>query len=348
MASNDKQFKVVYAISRKAYGMVKDGDANISSGGVRTKDGKLVELAVPTSYSIKNNVPQWNMPNSIFAPIAMASSLFNNIQSFLIQRSVNQANEKLNQISVEMRGISVLQDSLLELGKIQLGITVQNFKEIQEKLDKGISKIDKILEILNGQHINDIQEKFSRYCSNLKDDMELLTHSDHIEIYNTNIQDHLSNIISFLERILKEMEFDELSLDVGMPIVFKMIPGLIEVTKYFSAECCFQHGYIPEKLDDCIKLLDRLKDERFKFILKKYIFIEFLDSSTEQRYMLNSYIHGLIEWHRANLHNIRYLILQNKNHEYIANDVELMLEKNIRNGNNAISLNDELVGILIN
>ena len=81
MASNDKQFKVVYAISRKAYGMVKDGDANISSGGVRTKDGKLVELAVPTSYSIKNNVPQWNMPNSIFAPIAMASSLFTDYSS---------------------------------------------------------------------------------------------------------------------------------------------------------------------------------------------------------------------------------------------------------------------------
>lgn len=350
MDVNEKQFKIIYAISKNAYEMVKEGKANISSGGVRTIDGKLVELAIPTSYTIKNNIPQLNMCESLFAPITMVSSLFNNVQSFLIQKGVDQANKKLDQFSEEIEKISAVQNSLMELGKFNLSITIQKFKEIHQRLNDGVIKIDKILDVINGQDINDIQEKFSRYCSNLKGDIELLAYSEHIEIHSTNIEDHLSNVKAFLEKIIKEMECEELSLNVGMPIIFKLIPGMIEVTKYFSAECYYQHGYIPSKLDECKKILEKLSDDKFKSVLKKYLFMEFLENSTEQRYMLNSYVTGIIKWHIANLDCTKYLIQNHTKNEYIniTDKIEKMIENNIRYENNFITLNNEYIGILMN
>ena len=89
---------LAYKISKNAMKLVKAGKAVVSSGGVRSVTGELIELAKPVAKTVNS---------SSLSPLTLVSSLGNNVQSIFIQRSVNKAN----------RGIKDLKKQCVEIIK---------------------------------------------------------------------------------------------------------------------------------------------------------------------------------------------------------------------------------------
>ena len=91
---------LAYKISKKAMKLVKAGKAVVSSGGVRSMSGELIELAKPGAKTIGGN--------NAFGPLTFVSSIGNNIQSAFIQKSVNKTNRVIKDL--KKQGVEIIKD----------------------------------------------------------------------------------------------------------------------------------------------------------------------------------------------------------------------------------------------
>ena len=91
---------LAYKISKNAMRLVKAGKAVVSSGGVRSVTGELIELAKPVAKTVSNS-------NAV-SPLTLVSSLGNNVQSIFIQRSVNKANRGIKDL--KKQGVEIIKD----------------------------------------------------------------------------------------------------------------------------------------------------------------------------------------------------------------------------------------------
>ena len=90
---------LAYKISKKAMKLVKAGKAVVSSGGVRSISGELIELAVPVAQT---------MGSGPLAPLTLISSIGNNIQSVFIQKGVNEARRGIKDL--KKQGVEIIKD----------------------------------------------------------------------------------------------------------------------------------------------------------------------------------------------------------------------------------------------
>lgn len=91
---------LAYKISKNAMKLVNAGEAVISSGGVRTTTGKLIELAKPATKLAGNS--------GVLSPLTCVSSLTNNVQSIFIQKGVNKANRGIKYL--KKQGVEILDE----------------------------------------------------------------------------------------------------------------------------------------------------------------------------------------------------------------------------------------------
>ena len=91
---------LAYKISKNAMKLVKAGKAVVSSGGVRSVSGELIELAKPVAQTVGSNIS--------LSPLTFVSSIGNNIQSVFIQRSVNKANRGIKDL--KKQGVEIIKD----------------------------------------------------------------------------------------------------------------------------------------------------------------------------------------------------------------------------------------------
>lgn len=89
---------LAYKISKKAMKLVKAGKAVVSSGGVRSITGELIELAKPVAQTL----------NGPLAPLTFVSSIGNNIQSVFIQKSVDRNFRGIQDL--KRQGVEILSD----------------------------------------------------------------------------------------------------------------------------------------------------------------------------------------------------------------------------------------------
>lgn len=90
---------LAYKISKNAMKLVKAGKAVVSSGGVRSISGELIELAKPVAKAVGSDP---------LSPLTFVSSIGNNIQSVFIQRSVNKANRGIKDL--KKQGVEIIKD----------------------------------------------------------------------------------------------------------------------------------------------------------------------------------------------------------------------------------------------
>lgn len=123
---------LVFTISQEALKLIQSGQAVLSSGGVRTLTGQLIELAKPGASTALNNlvnvIPNAVNPlNIIPSFVNMASSVANNIQSAMIFKDLGVVGANVTNIGANVTNIGVkIGEVMSSLDGISSGIGVIN------------------------------------------------------------------------------------------------------------------------------------------------------------------------------------------------------------------------------
>ena len=109
--------EVLFKFTPQAIELVKKGQAMFSSGGIRTLTGQIIEMGVPTVTSTAKAAAGGLGLGPVGAGVNIASSLANNVQSGVLQHSVNLANAKLDTV---VKQLGTLANAMQGLQQVQV------------------------------------------------------------------------------------------------------------------------------------------------------------------------------------------------------------------------------------
>ena len=109
--------KVVCTITKEAYKLIKTHQAVLQSGGVRSMAGQMIEMVRPAVTSTLRAGTSGLGLGPVGVAVNITSSLANNVQSGIIQHSINVANAKLD---VVIQQLSSLANAMQGLQQVQV------------------------------------------------------------------------------------------------------------------------------------------------------------------------------------------------------------------------------------
>lgn len=287
-----ERVKLVYTITKEAFSLIQQGKAELQSGGVRNPDGSLLELAVPGKQTIENGVSKIALPGGVFSGINMVSSLANNVQSAYIQKGVNQANRKLDEllkmqtaVMKELHMIAGLQIANLALGFVNLAVSIKNFSDIKKKLNEVKGILDSLSEHMQKKEIYDCVEEYEKKSSFMINCIENMTYiarsgsSDMITYSNT-----LSEVEAFLKKIIRQFNNRDIDSELGCAIIMGLVPCYVQAVKIYSAEYYYAEGKTPDLYKKCMDVLDSINSETFRETMKRYLLISRPELSMNDTY----------------------------------------------------------------
>ena len=324
--------KLVYTISKEAAKLVKSGIAEISSGGVRdTATKQLIELAKPAVSGLADKVT---------SPITMVSSLANNAQSAFIQKSVNQANAKLDISLEKMDQIQNAVNALAKsnalnwvncaVGMVNCGITVAGFYMTLHKLDEVSGQIQKLSNEVEKNTINEHLDKFDRYSNFIQSDIGRMKEGTLPVVQIGNVESHLDEIAAYLKNIIKQFENREIDGELGCTIIFNLGIAFAKEINEYSAHYYYETGHMPACYNKWIAVLESINSPSFKEHLKRYLFFECPKVKMEDKYSTFSTVMFAIETQLGELEFTKNLIPQIEKKEYM--NLDGFLGQKIQNG----------------
>ena len=268
---------LIWSVSEEGKALVKSGEACFSSGGIRSKKGELVELAVPI---IKSSSGELSAP-----PVLSAINPYSSNQlKVMIKNGSKLTNSKLEKIlsmSSQLCKNSVLNWANAAIGLANSGLSYVFYKK-QTKLmtlffEEQDKKIDEIIELLNciNNKIEEIDNRNRaeriRYFINQSDTdiSELLNHNYDIKKENRNISSFLNKFASFMESLLTDYEKGDIQNDFYVQSIFLLGTLFTKEVELFSLQYYQRMGHdhkksadywygIVNRIDNCKPLKDRI------------------------------------------------------------------------------------------
>lgn len=314
--------ELVYTISKKGYELVKAGKAVISSGGLRTQDGSLLELAKPAVQGISK---------SITSPLTLASSLANNVQSGFIQHGVNQANQKLD-LSLEKldsleRAVSALASQSNALSWVSCafsmancGISIAGFYMTLKKMDQISAQISALSDKINRAIINDMLERYDKYRLNLSSDVGLLQTFKPEVTKTPSFGANLNEIAAFLKRVISEFELRTIDGVLGCNMIFGLAVPFAQEVREYSTQFYYENSCYPANYDNWVKILEQIDSETFQRLLKSFLVFDHPELRMEARYTAFTGGMGSVQLQLGNLAYSRELVKQLPRGDYIKLD----------------------------
>lgn len=298
--------RVYCSISEKAYGLVESGKAVISSGGVRLRDGTMVEMFKPSAKGISLSKVISSIGRagtkivgtaatgilSLLGPggIGIASSLAANVQCAFIQKGVNEANLKLDDVLVRL---GRMENALQGLGQIQAlswvntafglancGISIAGFHMTLTKLDQIGGIIKEFYNRYKSDRDGDKVQEYKNIIGNLEGDMGYLKErqvngtfsKQGFEYREASIEEHLNAAAALIENVLTMFQEKRINGRIGCQIIFTLGTVFAQTVN----EYCCQYYYFHDRLkhhryDSWIAILDKIDSESFKKHLKMYL-----------------------------------------------------------------------------
>lgn len=291
------RIKLVYTISKDAFDLIRRGGAVLESGGVRDTSGRLLELAVPGKQTIGNGPAKLFVPGGAFSGINMASSLACNVQCAFIQKGVNEANIKLdelltgqNQIISGLQTITGLEIANLVVGLINVGVSLVYLSKIKAQVTEVQSSLDELKAHLDDLRNHIEKQEFSKYkqeyieCSSyMSKFIETLRFSD-ARIDDAAYLIMLSHTESYLETIIEKFNEHEINGTLGCNIIFGLVPLYVQAIKIYSSKFCYKHFEVPEAYNRCLEIIGKINSDTFRNEMKRYLLIDCPQITMENKY----------------------------------------------------------------
>lgn len=281
--------KLYFSISKKSLRLIKEGTAFLASGGVRDNSGKIIELAKPAvKFAGK----------SISSPVSLISSVAGNVQAGFIQRSVNQANQKLD---LSLDKLDEINDSVNKLlsnsswnwlgsvvGLANCGISLAGFYVTLEKMDSLEHQINEFTSIYLKNVLTDKLEKTKVFESNIRQDISLLKEYQLREIDERDIVNQMNEVEAFLNRIIMEINTADNTTDkdVLYNIVYRLAIIFAQEIRLFSIIYYYHNGTNHVNFEEWMKVIKLLDSYEFKDKFIKHLLFACTNLAIEQKYVV--------------------------------------------------------------
>lgn len=280
------EVKLIYTISTKTYELVQAGQAMLSSGGVRTLEGKLLELAKPAavaadSFSAMNPLGIFNL----------GSSIIGNIQMGFVQNSVNNANrtlamtiQKLDMLHNVVTTVSALSWLNCAIGMLNCGVSIAGFKMTLDKLDDVKRQIEFISDKIDYEVAQSIKRRFNEFRLYINSDLDALERGALTDAEKTRISEHIDKMIAFLMDVIDRFEKHKINGELACNVIFNLVIAFSQVVREYSAQYYYEYGKMPANYNEWIALINRIQSASYKERLKEYLILD-TDTRMEEKYL---------------------------------------------------------------
>ena len=324
----DGKVQMAFTISQKAQTLVTLGKATISSGGVRANDGSLIELAQPAIMEMTKN-SLGSVVKNVASPVALASSLTNNVQSAFIQKGVNQANrkldvslEKLDQIQESLNGMKstyALSWANCALGMANFGITLAGFAMVFKKLDNISAQLSGFEQRYTENENGKLIEEWRKYRQFIVTDLQFLDKGD----YLYNVARDISEMEAYLKKIIDSFENRSIDGEIGCNLIFGLVMGYARLVQEYTARFYYKYREKPQNYLEWIDVLNKLSTPEFQDKLKHSLIIDYVDLPyVEKMKIYNAAMYSVAEGQGRLVHN-ETLIQQIAEQDYLNLDQKL-------------------------
>lgn len=291
------RIKLVYTISNEAFDLIRKGKAVLESGGVRDMSGRLLELAVPGKQTDAMGSIKLSIAGKVFSGINMVSSVACNVQCAFIQKGVNEANIKLdellagqNQIISGLQVITGLEIANLAVGLVNVGISLAylpkikaQLVEVQNSIDELKNHIDELKIHIEKQELYGYRQEYIKYSSSLINFIENLGFTNAITngIVNVNT---LSEVEAYLRDIISKFNNHDIDGTLGGDIIFSLTPLYIYAVKMYSSKFYYGTYRIPNVYNKCLEVIEEINSDIFRDAMKRHLLIDCPEIIMENKY----------------------------------------------------------------
>lgn len=279
---------VVFKLSKAAIQLVKTGEAVLSSGGIREKaTGKLIELAKPVVSKAVSSASAFSL-GPIGGAVSIASSLGANVQCAFIQKSVNEANVKLDHVIERLNSLSESMGSLSAIhtlswvnaafGLANAGISVAGFYMTLNRLNMLQNQIDSFAERYKADRNDDILEKYENAISNLKGTLHFLSDystgeytSEHFIQREQDTEQYISQAIALLKSIIRQFLRRAIDGRIACEMIFTLMQCIAQT---INAYCCYFYFIHHKENGSFLEWKSSLKEvetEQLKEAVERYL-----------------------------------------------------------------------------
>ncbi len=284
---------MVMAISKKAAKLIAKGLAEWSSGGVRDKaTGQFIELAKPV---LKNGLGSINLAsmNPVFGVANLVSSLGNNVQSAFIQKSLNEANVKLDNVITRLDSIAQSINALgaihalswanLALSIANCGISVAGFKMTLSKLNKVTSQLTSFYDRYKrdqSRRLSTVFETIRGYLINDIDDLSRVEAGGTVDFEAFNaiapfIKEHIIQARAFLENdLIPQFKSRDVDGPSGCLMIFTLVGLYAQVVNEFCALSYYANHQLPQLSAEWRQTVHALLEEPFKSAFRQNLMLD--------------------------------------------------------------------------
>ena len=259
MDINDSNKRIyLYSHSPEAEKRIEAGEAIISTGGARSKDGTMIEMAKPLSFTI-----------------AELKEMVGN------DDGIKATNQKIEALGAEL-GLS--QQGVKELSRIGwlnnaaigqvYSLTYSGFERTLEGLKYISENITELGQYLRQRDLGEIREKTDRYMSYLKSDNQKLD-LPKFDVTNSNIEDHLNDIAAFIQHLYDDLKNGDINGFLYCAIIESIIVPFSTVVRKYSIRFFYDNEVAPGSFEKWIKLIKlTTQSQWFRNKIQYYINLE--------------------------------------------------------------------------
>lgn len=298
----------LYSHSPEAGEAVEEGNAKVSTGGIRRNDGTILDSPKPLAFTLDEL-------KAILCDDARIKNM--DVQIAKVSSKLELSRQTIQRLKEN----AWLNNALA--GQI-CAITSAGFQHTLDSISVISTKLDKHTEYVQHRDMSDLQEKMNRYIVNLKSDAGKLV-LPRFDVTNSQVDIHLNEIEVFIEHQLNELATGYDNGYLRFQIIHELIRPFAHVTRLFFARYYFDNGVKPGNYDNLVGVINKTAgNAKFANIVQYYINLEF-DIPYKDKVRLGGEIRSNLKLlPQAMAFNEDY-VLHHSEKQYFAQDRRLLL-----------------------
>lgn len=256
--SDAKKRLYLYSHSPEAEKLIDSGEAIISSGGVRSKDGTMKEMAKPLSFTIEELKEMISDDKHLITTDEKVEALGTELE--LSQQGIKELSE-----------IGWLNSAAI--GQVY-SLTSAGFERTLEGLSYISENITNLGQYIQQKDVSEIREKTDKSMSNLKSYNQKLGLSK-FDVTNSNIEDHLNEIAAFIRRLYDDLHNGDINGFLYCSIIQAIIVPFSTVVRKYAIRFFYDNGVAPGSFNKWVELINLItQGQWFRDKLQYYINLE--------------------------------------------------------------------------